>query len=69
MKNKFIVILLLIGLFSCNDAPHEKPIKQDKGFPITYSIYTLDGCEYISASRKLTHKGNCKNKIHCYNTD
>lgn len=39
-------------------------------------IVIIDGCEYITRSSEsnyirynafLSHKGNCKNPIHCYN--
>ncbi len=32
----------------------------------TYSVQTVDGCEYIVSSSKtdITHKGDCPNPIH-----
>ena len=41
-----------------------------KYFDQNYRVYTLEGCEYIvvgvGRSQWGTHKGNCKNKIHKY---
>lgn len=28
----------------------------------------IDGCEYLSYDRSLTHKGNCTNSIHSLRT-
>jgi hypothetical protein len=69
--------VILLG--SCVD-PHETPNISDpsrmkldnnaKYFNQNYKVYTLEGCEYIvvgvGRSQWGTHKGNCKNKIHKY---
>lgn len=68
MKKLLIGIFGVILLSSCTRAE----ISDNSG----YSIVMIDGCEYIkiensykearSYSISLTHKGNCKNNIHCY---
>lgn len=53
-----IALILMIGLNSCDTAT------------ISNEIRVIDGCEYIVTGNYngngLTHKGNCKNKIHIY---
>jgi hypothetical protein len=75
----FILTLSLVLLGSCVD-PHERPTSRDphrmelnneaKYFDQNYRVYTLEGCEYIvvgaGRSQWGSHKGNCKNKIHKY---
>ena len=49
-----------------------KTIINDNSGVVDYSIIVIDGCEYIfgrdyggyNGGYFLTHKGNCKNKIH-----
>lgn len=33
----------------------------------SYSIYLIDGCQYVRWNDTLTHKGNCTNSIHTHN--
>lgn len=50
----------------------QKTIIIDNAGSVYYSIIIIDGCEYIfgrdhggyNGGYFLTHKGNCKNKIH-----
>lgn len=82
MRNLIIKISttsLVFLLGSCVD-PHEAPNVTDPHrmelnneaiyFDQNYKIYTLEGCEYIvvgvGRSQWGTHKGNCKNPIHKY---
>lgn len=72
MKGNIIIItlaLILSCLAACQPAPQLHRIETDKG----YSIVMIDSCEYIevyylpgtnSGYYSLTHKGDCKNKLH-----
>lgn len=47
-------------------------VKKMRETPPDYNIVIIDGCEYLRLEHthgyaSLTHKGNCKNPIHCYN--
>lgn len=71
MKKILIISVLVMALSGCDNKAI--PIN-DKGDTIKesafigYRIEAIDGCEYIKFNgRSLTHKGNCKNKIHIYN--
>ena len=75
---KTILIIFLASIFfiSCKEdrgpkAPESKRLELDpdsKYYDQQYSVYTLEGCEYIvvgySQLRWGSHKGNCKNPIH-----
>ena len=80
MKPIHIITLSLVFLLgSCVD-PNATPIVTDphrmeldnssKYFDQNYRVYTLEGCEYIvggsGRSQWGSHKGNCKNPIHKY---
>lgn len=70
MKTLSILTLIACLLVACDTkVKSQKKIKTDNG----YNIITIDSCEYIEVSYALgsrsgyysiTHKGNCKNKIH-----
>jgi hypothetical protein len=73
------LIILFATLFtSCDDekrgpkAPEGKRMELDstsRYYDQNYKTYTLEGCEYIvvgyGKERWGSHKGNCKNPIHC----
>lgn len=68
--HKTIVNGLLLSVFtlfiSCDNSKKKDP------FEFNYKIVTIDGCEYFEyvgamSYKSIEHKGNCKNKIHCYN--
>jgi len=71
-----IVISSVSILTSCSErrgpkAPESKRLELDstsRYYDQQYSVYTLEGCEYIvvgySQLRWGSHKGNCKNPIH-----
>ena len=69
---KKYLIILFIALLSCEDSNKEittvKLVRTTSKIEST-PIYVVEyeGCEYITMFRKFSHKGNCKNKIHCYN--
>jgi hypothetical protein len=80
MKLLNIITLSLVFLLgSCVD-PNERPTtanphrmelnNEAKYFDQNYKVYTLEGCEYIvvgaGRSQWGSHKGNCKNPIHKY---
>ena len=68
MKYLFI---LTVCLLSCAKTPQ----RVDNADSSEFSVIEIDGCEYIYYDRGfgdvrvygITHKGNCKNKIHCKN--
>jgi hypothetical protein len=69
----------VIGIFvvSCDErrgpkAPESKRMELDTNsryYDQQYKVYTLEGCEYLVVGsgdlRWGSHKGNCKNPIHC----
>ena len=59
MKRILLVLCLGLAMLSC-----EKSTISDE-------VQIIDKCEYIvfknTRGNGLTHKGNCKNKIHIYN--
>jgi len=68
---KYILIALL--LVGCVDNSQKKPHTTELNnksdcYDENYTIYSLDGCEYIlvgiGSGRWGSHKGNCKNPIH-----
>lgn len=79
MKKQLFIISLVYLLGSCVDPnstsiatdPHRMELdNSSKYFDQNYRVYTLEGCEYIvvgaGRSQWGSHKGNCKNKIHKY---
>ena len=80
MKSIHIITLSLVFLLgSCVD-PNATPIAKDphrieldnssKYYDQNYRTYNLEGCEYIVVgignAKWGSHKGNCKNSIHKY---
>lgn len=70
MKKLTLLFLISLCVFSCVDEDKELPIISDanssvQGVKVRQFIY--EDCEYIYIYRKMAHKGNCKNIIHCYN--
>jgi hypothetical protein len=66
MKKIFYLFLLTFGIFGCSP-DFNRETKND------YNIVMIENCEYIEVDfatgldvgyYSLTHKGNCKNKIH-----
>lgn len=60
---------LLALMLGCDTTPG---YHQVNGQP--YDTYVVEGCEYFRFSTHmaysvLTHKGNCKNPIHCYRSE
>lgn len=72
-----LLLLLAIGFMGCgkqqSEEKEEVPVaSQNKAIP-KYIIVEIEGCEYFSFIsshnfKHITHKGNCKNPIHIYNT-
>jgi len=55
-------VLIVIGMLSgCND---KTQLKTKDG--LHFTIYEVEGCEYLSSAYIFEHKGNCKNPIHIY---
>jgi len=68
MKKLLILSVLAMAMSGCDNT--NKPIKNngdtmEQGFT-GYRLEFIEGCEYLSYDRSLTHKGNCKNPIHSY---
>jgi hypothetical protein len=74
---KLSLICLAIVLYSCGPGDRGKKAPESKRFELdssshyydqNYTVYTLEGCEYIKVGIGNTswgsHKGNCKNPIH-----
>lgn len=73
-KLLYVLTFSLIGLSGCNfnkAEPKSKPLTKQLDFDGWITIIEVDGCQYIFAKEGtgggLTHKGNCKNKIHINN--
>lgn len=71
MKTIITILLFSLTLLACSDEALIKNETADKKLP-TYTIVEIEGCEYFSFYSThdymhITHKGNCKNVIHCYN--
>ena len=63
-------ILLMLLLNACHHEP-SGPEEEIASVP-DYTMVEIQGCEYMRFLTThefavLTHKGNCKNPIHCYN--
>lgn len=69
------VLGILLSIVGCTKVPdnYQKTIYSIQDVPEkSLYLYTIDSCEYLgyltpvggSNSCFLTHKGNCKNKIH-----
>ncbi len=65
-----LVLVLIMFLFSCMDAPPQSQIDETKIQVGVISnkeiyVYTIDSCEYVGSIRwrdndVIAHKGNCK---------
>jgi hypothetical protein len=77
MNRLILIVISSVGIFtSCSErrghkAPESKRLELDSTsiyYDQQYSVYTLEGCEYIVSGygncRWGSHKGNCKNPIH-----
>lgn len=66
---KKLLIILPLTALSCEYPTKDATNRIDVGDDHIYT-YVIDGCEYIgdlngdTRDNFLTHKGNCKNKIH-----
>lgn len=64
-----VVILLVVAYFLTEHQSSPNKLAQR-----VYEAVEIEGCEYIInqtpyGTSVLTHKGNCKNKIHIYGKD
>jgi hypothetical protein len=66
---QYIPLLMLLAATSCLS---EEPKTDDMDpQPPPHTVITIEGCEYFRFRSThgyihITHKGNCKNPIHCY---
>lgn len=68
----FILLIFLLCFISCTSKEEKEKIRNEaaKSSP-PFTVIEIEGCEYLrfkSAQEYIiiTHKGNCKNTIHCY---
>jgi hypothetical protein len=69
---KKLILLAIVALSSCEPNPQPKGGSTET-INGDYVIKVIDSCEYIEYDfgifdqrvYTLTHKGNCKNPIHC----
>lgn len=71
MKKILLLVFVFSGLLSCNTETLEEKGLREKSLP-KYTFVEIEGCEYFQFYSahgyiQITHKGNCKNTIHCYN--
>lgn len=64
MKTKTLTLIRLLSLGISTGCEKRSNYKVQDKLGFTYSVFTLDGCEYIQFDRSATHKGNCTNIIH-----
>jgi hypothetical protein len=64
-KFKLLALVAALGigtLASCGDTPM---VESNLGH--RYEVIEVEGCEYLLGIKKMAHKGNCANPIHCHN--
>lgn len=76
MKNKILIFISILFLSSCETKNKDEIKANSVAFKlvyddVNYATILIDSCEYIvlspgSYGQSLSHKGNCKNKIHIY---
>ncbi|WP_345270857.1 hypothetical protein [Nibrella viscosa] len=73
MGAPFALLCTAFGLVNCQEYGEKQARKLEERRQIapTYRVITLEGCEYLRFEAThgyalLTHKGNCRNPIHCY---
>jgi hypothetical protein len=68
-------LLVLLGwtsmlfMASCQQ-DYKQHLEEERNSPPAYRVVTIEGCEYLRMEvthgyAVLTHKGNCRNPIHC----
>lgn len=66
MKYRIMIISLLAIIMVCCAAtkPRKYNERSYRTGELTISVFEIEGCEYVSASKHMgagiTHKGNCK---------
>lgn len=70
---RHIVFLGILAITGCSQGEGTKQQREGEGTPPPFTVIVIDGCEYLKfpsthAYEMITHKGNCKNPIHCYVT-
>lgn len=64
-----LILLSLVGLMACQRTANvSDPVSVGRWEGGTITVRVIDGCEYIRVIQEYTHKGDCTNPIHCYNT-
>ncbi|WP_044129269.1 hypothetical protein [Rudanella lutea] len=65
-------LLLVLSAIACREygENHARQIEEERSNPPAYRVVTIEGCEYLRMEvthgyAVLTHKGNCRNPIHC----
>ncbi|MFC0185945.1 hypothetical protein SAMN04515674_113105 [Pseudarcicella hirudinis] len=74
MRSAIFLLFISSFILSCDQLSHNnnEAIDKKRKLPPDYTIVQIEGCEYFRIENthgyaNLTHKGNCKNPIHCYN--
>lgn len=69
---KILILLLMIGLSSCEPTIIDTSVAEDATPVINFKTIKVEGCDYLYSYKDgpyvgrgfLAHKGNCKNPIH-----
>lgn len=61
MKKLLLLALLAMIMVGCENTTEntEAPLGSNM-FSQTYQTIIIDSCEYVSAYRRIAHKGNCR---------
>lgn len=70
MKKYLLFLFVLFCCIGCDDFHNHR--SGGKGFnSFYYAVTVIDGCQYLQfpiyMGESVTHKGDCTNKIHCFN--
>lgn len=58
---KCFALLTLLAFTACAPNPEDYHHYSSLG---TYSVFLIDGCEYVGNTHCITHKANCTNEAH-----
>lgn len=67
-KFELLALAAALGMVvfaSCGDVPDRPMVENNLG--IQFEVIEVDGCEYLLGIKKMAHKGDCANPIHCHN--
>lgn len=64
-KFKLMVLVAALGMGTLASCGDRTMVETDRGH--RFEVIKVEGCEYLLGIKKLTHKGDCANPIHCHN--